>query len=241
MGLNVIKLTGGYNGVKVIDDISFNVNNGEIVALIGLNGAGKSTTINHIIGILKPISGTIFIDEDSINDNLIEYKKHIAYIPESPVLYEELTLREHLQTIIYAYHLDEKKAWADAQDLLKTFRLDNKLDWFPTEFSKGMKQKVMLVSALMADTDFLIVDEPFLGLDPLAVADLIEILKKKKKQGTAILLTTHVLSAAEKFADSFILLANGKIRAQGNSAKIKKAFPKSKSLDDIYGMLAEED
>lgn len=240
MGLQVKNLSGGYNGNKVIDSISFDVDNGKIVALIGLNGAGKSTTINYLIGLLPLNEGQVELNGVSLTNNSIEYKRQIAYIPETPILYEELTLREHLKSIILAYKLDEDAAWRKANQLLKTFRLEKQLDWFPTEFSKGMKQKVMLVAALMTEAKLLIIDEPFLGLDPLAVDDLTKILKEKKKEGTAILLTTHVVSVAEKFVDEFILLDKGKIRIQGTSSLVKKEFPMIDSLDDLYQQLVNE-
>lgn len=240
MSLVVENLSGGYNGSKVLDSISFKVDDGEIAALIGLNGAGKSTTINYLIGLLPIQNGQIELNGKNIANDAIGYKQQIAYIPETPILYQELTLREHLQSIILAYKLDEKIAWDKANQLLETFRLKKQLDWFPTEFSKGMKQKVMLVAALMTDAKLLIIDEPFLGLDPLAVDDLTKILKAKKEEGVSILLTTHVISVAEKFVDKFILLDKGKIRVQGTSNQIKQEFPKIKNLDDIYLQLANE-
>ncbi|XIF20349.1 MAG: ABC transporter ATP-binding protein [Acetilactobacillus jinshanensis] len=99
-------MTGGYSQLPVLHDVSFNVKNGELVGLIGLNGAGKSTTINHIIGLLKPFSGSIKINGISIDDDSQKYKQQIAYVPETPILYPELTLKEHLEMTILAYHLD---------------------------------------------------------------------------------------------------------------------------------------
>ena len=114
------------------------------MGLIGLNGAGKSTTLNHIIGLLRPFSGTFTLNGLTLAENPAEYKQQIAYVPETPILYDELTLREHLELTMNAYGLDHEAAWQRAHKLLKLFRLDNKLDWFPANFSKGMKQKVMI-------------------------------------------------------------------------------------------------
>ncbi len=166
--LEISHLVGGYSQIPVLKDISFDVRDGELVGLIGLNGAGKSTTINHIIGLLTPQKGIIKINGVTIKDDNQSYKQQIAYIPEMPILYQELTLREHINLTIMAYGLDEKDAWQKADKLLKTFRLENKLDWFPANFSKGMKQKVMIVCAFVTDAPLMIIDEPFLGLDPLA-------------------------------------------------------------------------
>ena len=149
MALEINKLVGGYSQIPVLKDVSFDVQPGELVGLIGLNGAGKSTTLNHVIGLLRPFSGSIKINGLTIHANPEEYKKQIAYVPETPILYDELTLREHIDLTIMAYELDRDEAWQRATKLLKLFRLDNKLDWFPANFSKGMKQKVMICCAFM--------------------------------------------------------------------------------------------
>lgn len=242
MALEIKKLVGGYSQIPVLKGISFRVNPGELVGLIGLNGAGKSTTINHVIGLLRPFSGEITLNGVNIQQNPVEYKKQIAYVPETPILYDELTLREHIELTIKAYSLNPDEAWERARKLLTTFRLDNKLDWFPANFSKGMKQKVMICCALMTNAKLLIVDEPFYGLDPLAVHDLLELIEEKKKAGTAVLMSTHVLDTAQRYCDQFVLLANGKVRAQGTLDELRqKAARPGESLDDIYLSLARDD
>lgn len=242
MALEIKNLIGGYSRIPVLKGISFQVKPGELVGLIGLNGAGKSTTINHVIGLLRPFSGEITLNGVNIQQDPVDYKKQIAYVPETPILYDELTLREHIELTIKAYSLNNAEAWSRAQKLLKTFRLDNKLDWFPANFSKGMKQKVMICCALMTDAKLLIVDEPFYGLDPLAVHDLLELIEERKKAGTAVLMSTHVLDTAQRYCDRFVLLANGKVRAQGTLDELrKKADKPDESLDDIYLSLARDD
>ena len=128
MALEVRDLVGGYSQIPVLKKVSLDVQPGELVGLIGLNGAGKSTTLNHIIGLLQPFSGEIKINGLTLQANPNEYKKQIAYVPETPILYDELTLREHLELTMNAYGLDHDQAWEKATKLLKTFRLDNKLD-----------------------------------------------------------------------------------------------------------------
>lgn len=241
MTLTISHLVGGYSQVPVVKNVSFEVGDGELVALIGLNGAGKSTTINHIIGLLTPQHGDITIDGISLLANPTVYKEKIAYIPEQPILYDELTLKEHLELTMMAYQLDENKAWKKAQRLLKLFRLDNKLDWFPANFSKGMKQKVMLVNAFMTEAKVFIIDEPFIGLDPVAVHDLLALITETKLNGAAVLMSTHVLDTAEKFADKFVLLHNGEVKTMGGLATLKQDFPDAgDSLNDIYLTLAKE-
>ncbi|KRM02606.1 ATP-binding cassette domain-containing protein [Limosilactobacillus gastricus] len=240
--LTIDQLVGGYSQVPVLKNISFQVQPGELVGLIGLNGAGKSTTINHIIGLLQPFSGSIQVNGATLANDPLTYKKAIAYVPETPVLYEELTLREHLQLTINAYQLDPSSAWQRAKELLKTFRLENKLDWFPVDFSKGMKQKVMICMAFMTEAKLLVIDEPFYGLDPLAVHDLLTIIDQKKAQGVAILMSTHVLDTAQRYCDRFVLLADGQVQALGSLQDLQAlSGHQGESLDEIYLQLAQGD
>ncbi|MFT8868573.1 ABC transporter ATP-binding protein [Liquorilactobacillus nagelii] len=242
MSLEVENLVGGYSQIPVLKNISFEVKPGQIVGLIGLNGAGKSTTINHIIGLLRPQQGKITIDQISLQQDPQAYKQNLSYIPEMPVLYTELTLREHLDLTIMAYNLNREQAWKKADRLLRIFRLDNKLDWFPAKFSKGMRQKVMIVCAFLADSSYYIIDEPFLGLDPLATRDLLRLIAAEKQRGAGILMSTHVLSTAQTECDYFVLLHAGKIKEQGNLAELREqAGIASDQLDEVYFALTEED
>ena len=239
--LEIKNLTGGYVHVPVLKNVSFTVESGKLVGLIGLNGAGKSTTINEIIGLLTPYSGEINIDGLTLRTNPREYRQQIGYIPETPSLYEELTLREHIETVAMAYGIEQEQAFERVEPLLKMFRLDQKLDWFPVHFSKGMKQKVMIICAFVVDPSLFIVDEPFLGLDPLAISDLIQLLDEEKKKGKSILMSTHVLDSAEKMCDSFVILHKGQVRAKGDLTQLRQAFDMPEaSLNDIYLALTKE-
>ncbi|MCO7027231.1 ABC transporter ATP-binding protein [Tetragenococcus halophilus] len=241
MTLRVENLTGGYHQIPVLKDLNFTINDGELVALIGLNGAGKSTTIKEIIGLLQPQKGRIALDGLTINKDPESYRSKIGYIPESPLLYEELTLKEHLEVTAMAYNIEEKEAWKRAEPLLKTFRLDQRLEWFPANFSKGMKQKVMILCAFLVEPSLYIIDEPFLGLDPLAIHSLLELMQSFKAQGSSILMSTHVLATAEKYCDRFIMLHDGQIKVQGTLGELRQKFnmPQA-SLDDIYLALTKE-
>lgn len=241
MSLEIKQLTGGYAHVPVLKDVSFTVPDQQVVGLIGLNGAGKSTTIKYVIGLLTPQAGTITLNGVTLQSNPNQYRQKMAYVPETPILYPELTLKEHLDLTIMAYQLDPEKTWVKANQLLKQFRLDNKLDWFPVHFSKGMRQKVMIVNAFMTDADLFIIDEPFTGLDPLAIHDLLDIIADKKAQGAAILMSTHILATAQQYADSFVLLNQGRVRATGTLAELKTEFKMADAnLDDIYLQMTKE-
>ncbi|MGQ7335618.1 ABC transporter ATP-binding protein [Streptococcus suis] len=239
--LEVKNITGGYINIPVVKDVSFTVESGQLVGLIGLNGAGKSTTIKEIIGLLTPYQGEILIDGKSLVQDAENYRKKIGFIPETPSLYEELTLKEHLEVVALAYDLTWDQVWSRVQGLLTIFRLDEKLDWFPVHFSKGMKQKVMIICAFMVEPSLLIVDEPFLGLDPVAISDLVNLLEEEKAKKTSILMSTHVLDSAEKMCDSFVILHQGQVRATGNLEELQHAFNmKGASLNEIYLALTQE-
>ncbi|WP_314061658.1 ABC transporter ATP-binding protein [uncultured Vagococcus sp.] len=242
MSLVIKNLTGGYGHIPVLKDISFDVSKGEMVGLIGLNGAGKSTTIKNIIGLLTPQKGRIEIDSETLQANPESYRKKIGYIPETPALYEELTLKEHIEVTAMAYDIPVEEAHRRAAILLKTFRLENKLEWFPAHFSKGMKQKVMVLCAFLIEPSLYIIDEPFLGLDPLAIHALLELMNEMRQQGAAILMSTHILATAEKYCDRFVVLHEGNIRAVGTIDDLRREFnlPGS-SLDDIYVALTNEE
>ncbi|WEV61019.1 ABC transporter ATP-binding protein [Streptococcaceae bacterium ESL0729] len=242
MTLKVDKVSGGYFGSKVLKDISFQVASGQLVGLIGLNGAGKSTTIQEIMGLLTPYEGVIKINDKSIREGVDSYRKQIGFIPESPALYEELTLREHIEITAMAYDIPLDLAMERAGKLLETFRLKDKLEWFPKNFSKGMKQKVMIICAFLTKPSLYIIDEPFLGLDPLAIQDLIELMFEMKRQGAAILMSTHILSTAEKFCDKFVVLHDGRLVADGTIDDLRDKFKMPQaSLDDIYIALTKGD
>lgn len=241
MSLKIEHVTGGYGHLPVLKDISFNVQPGEMVGLIGLNGAGKSTTIKHIIGLLEPTKGKIEINQLSLKKDVENYRKQIGYIPETPSLYEELTLKEHIEVTAMAYNIPMDIAMKRAEKLLHTFRLSNRLEWFPANFSKGMKQKVMILCAFLIEPSLYIIDEPFLGLDPLAINALLELMVEMKNEGSGILMSTHILATAEKYCDRFVVLHEGEIRADGTLEELKTAFRMpDTSLDEIYIALTKE-
>ncbi|AKP46309.1 MULTISPECIES: ABC transporter ATP-binding protein [Bacillus] len=240
--LKVDQLTGGYTRKPVLKDVSFSIEKNEIVGLIGLNGAGKSTIIKHIIGLMEPRQGEIIINGLSLKDSPEQYRRQFSYIPEMPVLYEELTLEEHLKMTAMAYGLTEQEYKERIDPLLKEFRMQKKLHWFPAHFSKGMKQKVMIMSAFLTEPHLYIIDEPFLGLDPLGIQSLLEWMEKMKKRGAGILMSTHILATAEKYCDSFIILHNGEIRAKGTIQDLQEQFGmQGASLDDLYIQLTKEE
>ncbi|MGG4451752.1 ABC transporter ATP-binding protein [Brevibacillus porteri] len=240
--LEVKGVTGGYSyNHAVIKDVSFHIREKEIVALIGLNGAGKSTTIKHILGLLEPIAGEISIAGKTFQSDPENYRLSYGYIPESPIYYEELTLWEHIELMAMSHGLDQEVFIERARPLLKEFRMEEMKDRFPQQFSKGMRQKLMIMMALLVQPPLYIVDEPILGLDPLGIRSLLTWLNRCKEQGAGILMSTHILATAEKHCDRFIILHKGEIRAQGTLEELRgiTGLPDS-SLDDIYLHIVED-
>lgn len=235
MVLEINQLTGGYSKEPVIHDISFNIKSGEIIGLIGLNGAGKSTTIKHILGLLRPHSGNIKVMDTAIETDVEAYRRHMGYIPETPILYEELTLREHINMTAMAYGLTPEEVESRKGPLLKRFRLEDKEDTFPSHFSKGMKQKVMLICAFIVEPDLYIIDEPFLGLDPLGIESLIELMISERDKNRSILMSTHILATAERYCDRYIIIDQGRKIADGTLNELREQTGLSEgTLDDVY-------
>ncbi|PLR89964.1 ABC transporter ATP-binding protein [Bacillus sp. T33-2] len=240
--LEINNLTGGYTRNPVLKNVSFDVNEQEIVGLIGLNGAGKSTTIKHVIGLMEPHKGEIKINGRLFKEEKELYRKQFTFVPETPILYDELTLEEHLKITAMAYGLDEQTYETRVSALLDEFRMKKRLKWFPAHFSKGMKQKVMIMCAFLVQPALYIVDEPFVGLDPLGIQSLLDLMKKMKENGAGILMSTHILATAERYCDRFIILHEGAVRANGTLDDLRRQFSMpGATLDDLYIQLTKEE
>ena len=189
----------------------------------------------------SPFSGRVEVEKLSILENQRGYRQSIAVIPESPVLYEELTFREHIEFVARSYHQMNEETMAHAMELVEAFRLTKQLDWFPAYFQRD-EAKVLIVCALMLDVPVYVVDEPFLGLDPLGIRTFTSGLKREKEKGAAILMSTHVLDTAEKYCDRFIVLHEGKVIAQGDIEGLRATSNiEESSLEEIYFALTTGD
>lgn len=240
--LEINNLTGGYTKKPILQNVSFSVNSNEIVGLIGLNGAGKSTTIKHVIGLMEPHQGEIKINDKSFIDDKTAYRNQFTFIPETPILYDELTLEEHLELTAMAYNLEKSVYKERMNHLVQEFRMSKRLKWFPAHFSKGMKQKVMIMCAFLVQPRLYIIDEPFVGLDPLGIQSLLDLMNKMKESGAGILMSTHILATAERYCDRFVILHEGKVRAKGTLEELRTQFNMpNATLDDLYIQLTKEE
>ena len=229
--IEIKNLTKSYvKGKKAVDNISFDVLDGEIFAFIGHNGAGKTTTIKSIVGILDFDCGNILINGKSIKDDAINAKKEIAYVPDNPDLYENMKAIEYINFICDMYEISKEERCKNIQKYSKMFEIDDKLNDEISSFSHGMKQKIALIAALSHNPSVLIMDEPFVGLDPKAVFDMKEIMKKMCKEKKTIFFSTHILEVAEKLCNRVAIIKDGKIVKIGKMKDIMG----DESLEQVF-------
>lgn len=219
-----------YSGNKVVDDISFKVDDGEIFGFIGHNGAGKTTTIKSIVGILDFEEGDILINGISIKQKPIECKRQIAYVPDNPDIYDNLKGIEYLNFIADIFEISKDVRLNRFKKYSDLFGMTKYLGDEISTYSHGMKQKLVIISALIHDPKVLVLDEPFVGLDPKAVFDLKEVMKELCSLGTSVFFSTHILDVAEKLCDKVAIIKAGKIVKIGSMDEIKG----DTSLENVF-------
>ncbi|MBR2712540.1 MAG: ABC transporter ATP-binding protein [Bacilli bacterium] len=235
--IEIKNLTKSYNGKnKAVDDVSFTVENGEIFGFIGHNGAGKTTTIKSIVGIHDFDSGDILINGKSVKEDPIGCKMDMAYVPDNPDLYENMRAIDYVNFICDMYNTPTSVRKENIEKYSKLFDIEKNLNDDISSFSHGMKQKIALVAALSHNPKVLVMDEPFVGLDPKAVFDIKEIMRKMTKEGTSVLFSTHILDVAEKLCDRVAIIKKGKIVKVGKMKDIKG----DESLEQVFLELEEK-
>ncbi len=202
-------ISKAYGERKALNNFSFSLNNGDLCVLVGENGAGKTTLIKLMAGVLHSDCGDILIDNISLFKNPVEYKKKISYVPDSLYLYEYMNLFEFLNFVANVYEVDVTKRKANIDKYVTEFGLKNNMYEPIYSFSRGMKQKVLLISAFIHPAEVYILDEPFSGLDPKSVAMLKKTLKNKIDKGKTVLFSTHLLDVAEKIFNRVVVLKKG--------------------------------
>ena len=223
------------SAVRAIDDVSIDVEDGDIYGFVGPNGAGKSTTIKCVVGIHSYDTGEIYLDGKTLKDDPIAYKKKIAYVPDNPDLYDHLTGIAYLDFIANIFGLGEEKNEL-IHKYAELFGIENALANPIKTYSHGMKQKLELISAFIHKPRLLVLDEPFVGLDPKATHDLKEVMKELCANGTMIFFSSHVLEVVEKFCNKIAIIKNGKIVAQGLTDEVRGG----ESLEDKFMELFNE-
>lgn len=221
---------------KVLKNISFKIEGGEIFAFIGHNGAGKTTMIKCIMGILDFEEGDILVDNKSIKEEPLECKRIMAYVADNPDLYENMRAIDFINFICDMYEVSEDIRRENTLKYAKMFEIEDKLNDDISSFSHGMKQKIALIAALAHNPKVLIMDEPFVGLDPKAVYDMKEIMRDMAKEGKTIFFSTHILDVAEKLCDRVAIIKDGTIVKVGKMKDIKG----DESLEQVFLELGEK-
>lgn len=222
---------------KAVDNLSLTVESGDIFGFIGHNGAGKSTTIKSIAGVLDFEEGEILINGTSIKDHPIACKKQLAYIPDNPDLYEHLTGIQYLNFIADIFQISSNERTIRIQKYADAFEITPALGDVISSYSHGMKQKIAIISALLHQPKLLILDEPFVGLDPKAALVLKNIMHELCQNGNAVFFSTHVLDVAEKLCNKIAIIKGGQLKANGRTEELIK----DKSLEDLFMEVTERD
>ncbi|WP_234125112.1 ABC transporter ATP-binding protein [Clostridium hydrogenum] len=234
--ISIKDLRVSYGQHEVLKGINLEVYRGQIIGYIGTNGAGKSTTVKTILGLVPKYSGEIKIFGKDIKESGIEYKKRIGYIPEVPDIYDNLTAKEYLTFMGEIYGLDYDKADQKAQKLMNLFQIEKSYNSRISSFSKGMKQKVLIIASLIHNPDILFLDEPLSGLDANSVMIFKEILAELANQGKTIFYSSHIMDVVEKISTRIVLINNGDIAADGSFNELKEKS-KEGSLEQIFNQL----
>ncbi len=234
--LKIENLTKRYGDVKAVNNISLHINKGEIYGFLGHNGAGKTTTIKSCCGILSFDEGDIYIDGMSIKEKPIECKRILAYIPDNPDLYEFMTGIQYLNFVADIYKVDAVERQQKIREYADMFEITSELAQPVKSYSHGMKQKLAVISALVHSPKLVIMDEPFVGLDPKAAHLLKSVMRRICEDGGAIFFSTHVLEVAEKLCDKLAIIKNGSLVVSGTTQEVKG----DRSLENVFLELGDD-
>lgn len=234
--IQITDLRKYYGSKEVLKGINLEVNKGEIIGYIGPNGAGKSTTVKIILGLVEGYSGDVVLFGQDIKEGKGEYKKKIGYVPEVAELYDSLTAKEYLLFIAQLYGLDTEKSLDKVKELMELLGILDYINTRLASYSKGMKQKVLLISSLLHNPDILFLDEPLSGLDANSVMIIKELLANLAASGKTIFYSSHIMEVVEKISNRIILIKDGTVVADGTFEELKESSNEG-SLEDIFNEL----
>ncbi|NOY79239.1 MAG: ABC transporter ATP-binding protein [Calditrichaeota bacterium] len=234
------ELTRKFGHFTAVDHVSFTVPSGQVCGYLGPNGAGKTTTIKMLTGLIRPTFGSASIEGFDILENPIEVKRRIGYVPESGALYEKLTPLEYLQLIGRLYHLEEDPLKRRIGEFLQLFQLERHKNQRMDTFSKGMKQKIVIASALLHNPSVIFFDEPLNGLDANSALLVKELIRKLADQGKTIFYSSHILEVVEKICDRVIIIDHGRIVADGSIHDLQE-MTRETSLEEIFSQVTHSE
>lgn len=226
-------LTKEYPGVTALAGLDLTIPEGKIFGFLGHNGAGKSTTLKSLVSIIRPDAGKIVINGKDLAKERLTLKQMIGYVPDTPDIFLQLTAAEYWDLVAAAYAVSGDKKEARLETLVQRFGLFERQDEVMASFSHGMRQKALIIGALLSEPDFWILDEPLQGLDPQAAFELKEMMKEHVKKGKTVIFSTHVLETAQQLCDELAILKKGKLLYHGSVAELLMKEPGS-SLEQIY-------
>jgi len=238
--LRVEKISKRFEKVIALDNVSFIAKEGEVLGIIGPNGSGKTTLLRIICALLKPDEGQVFFDDVNVQMNHLEAKGFLSYVPELPMLLQNLTVEEHIDFVARINLVKGYKAEADA--LIKRFDLEDKRKSDVGTLSKGQGQKVNIICALIKKPKLLLFDEPLIGVDPKAALNLRKLIREHAASGAAVVISSHQLPVVEDVADRILFLRKGRVAASGTLDELKASLRAGRDarLEDLYMAMAED-
>jgi ABC-2 type transport system ATP-binding protein len=235
------RVTKRFGATVAVDGLTLEIQHGELFAILGRNGAGKTTTIKMMAGLLRPDAGTVHVCGFDVHRQSLEAKSRLAYVPDQPFLYDKLSGREFLNFIAEMYRIENGRARAGRIDeLSRLFELGGFLDELAEAYSHGMKQRLVLASALLHRPEVMVVDEPLVGLDPQNARLVKTIFREEARRGTTIFMSTHTLSVAEEVADRIGILHEGRLVELGTMAELRARSRSDGRLEDLFFRILEE-
>jgi ABC-2 type transport system ATP-binding protein len=238
--LEVSHLVRRFSGITVVNDVSFVVRPGEVVGYLGPNGSGKTTTAKMVTGLLDPSSGRVSFEGGNIHDDLVAYRRHLGYVPEEPHLYPFLTGREYLELVGRLREIPATALTRKIDALIELLALSDAADRGISSYSKGMKQKVLIIAALLHDPRLLILDEPDSGLDVTATLVLRHLVRALAARGRAILYSSHVMDSVEKICSRVLVLHKGRVVADDSVERLR-SLKEGGTLEEVFTELVLRD
>ena len=226
-----------YDTQVAVDDLSFEVAAGEIMGFVGPNGAGKTTTLRVLAGILPPNDGDVRIAGASITADPIEAKRRLGFVPDTPQLFQHLTVGEHMQFVGRVHGLVD--AESRAGHILDELQILDRRDSLPDTLSRGMKQKVAIAWAFLHDPKAILLDEPLSGLDPRGIRTVKDAIRKRADDGAAVIISSHLLELVEAICDSVLIIGRGRRMARGSIAELKERLKGDASLEEVFFEVTE--
>jgi ABC-2 type transport system ATP-binding protein len=239
--IDIQGLSKTFGTTLAVDNLTLAIPKGEFFTLLGPNGAGKTTTLKIVAGLLRPTKGRVSVSGHDMAKKNTEAKRLISYIPDIPYIYEKLTGREFLYFIGELYELDKKRLRNETERLLELFYMEDYGNQLMESYSHGMRQKIVICSALLPEPRLIIIDEPMVGLDPRSIRLVKDILRSSADDGMTVLMSTHTLALAEEISDRIGILHRGQLISKGSLEEIKKQSKETEKLEDIFLTMTAED